>query len=371
MSKSNQRDLRQNTDIGIFSYHDEQISCSVWYEYVKNHPYGTIYHTPAWSDILIAVFGFRAHHLFCIQDGRICGFLPLYTGKGTVLCSSPFRDRGGLIADSNIAAVMLLRAAVAYTESQGYRGIEIKQYEWNYTEPFSTNGFIARPGWVRSLLILNGDAESRWRDIGNKVRGKIRSAQKLGVEFVISDEHDAFRRFYEIFLVTRKRLGVPVYPFALFREINEKLCTMGHVRFMFAWIRRKPVAAMLAFTFGDTVIDAYAGSLPEGFRTKANDFLIWQAILWAMEKKYRVFDFGADEPHLTSLIQYKAKWLAKQNEAAHYSHYPEGEENCLPKFTLRAPLTKIWSLLTPLMPEPIYKMSSTMAIKLLIRAEQV
>jgi hypothetical protein len=114
----------------------------LWDAYVTNHPSSTCYHLSGWKRIIEDTYGHKAYYLLTeTLDGSatqqanqeidrpsylIVGILPLIHIKhrlfGNVLVSLPFCDYGGILADNDGIAAILLEEAqkIAHTLQVDY-----------------------------------------------------------------------------------------------------------------------------------------------------------------------------------------------------------------------------------------------------------
>jgi len=359
---STEHQIDKPTIVGV-----DGVERSAWDTYVTGHKGASVYHRPVWTDILASVFGFHALHLFAIEGGSVRGFLPLFTCRGRRLTSSPFRDRGGLLADSESVASALLEGAVRSAQELKANSVEIKQCRTAYEDTYEKLGWRKEQYWIGSLVELPDDADEMFQRVNSKARGKVRQAASRGVKIVTPTDIQGTREFYELFWRTRRSLGVPTYPLSLFEAFAQRLCVEKCASFLLATAEGKCIGGMVLFSHRDVVIDAYAASSREALDLRPNDFLAWEAIKWAIVNGYRYFDFGADAPGQASLLQFKAKWTATQEPLSYFHYSVSGQAPPVPdpssSFTAR-----IARRVLPYLPGAIYGQVSRLGIRQLVRA---
>lgn len=290
----------------------EEVGRAAWEAFTDSHPQGTVYHSPQWTDVLADALGMRQRHLFVVADGEVRGFLPLFTRTGKRFSSSPFRDRGGVLAVDGEARDLLMSAVARMVAGGEIAGVEIKPNLGIGEEVPEVPGFVVREPLVVSELVLPRDEEALWRGLNNKVRGKVRQARRAGLELAVPEGEGAERAFYELFWATRRRLGVPSYGPGLFRAIREHMVPAGRAGFLYAMSGGRAVAGMVVFIGGGRMIDGYAASDPCALKSRPNDFLKWEAMSLALARGCGVYDFGADFPEQEALVGFKRKWGAGQ-----------------------------------------------------------
>jgi hypothetical protein len=284
-----------------------------WDEFAKGHREASIYHLSDWARVLKRGFGYEAKGL-AIRDAdrRIVAIAPLFEVKGLLgrrLVGVPFRDRGGVLStspESERAAYLATRSLALDTKASR---LVLKSCSTTDEETARALGFSVSKYWVHSVMALGvGDL---WRRIGKKNRNMVRQAQKCGltVEWRRGAEHtDAWYRLHR---ATQSRLGVPVFPRALFEAIMDE--GREWARLLLVSGPAGPVAGALFFEFSGRYIYGYSASTPVGQEKRANDLILFEALRQAEGAGARWFDFGSDSPRQTSLIAFKKKWGAEQS----------------------------------------------------------
>lgn len=83
----------------------------------------TIYHDPRWGQIMASAYGNRPYFLTAHYEGRVVGILQLVAQKGLPfglhLCSLPYFDAAGVVADDEGARRALLGETRALMERLG------------------------------------------------------------------------------------------------------------------------------------------------------------------------------------------------------------------------------------------------------------
>lgn len=275
--------------------------CELWRDFVSNHPVASPYHSREWATVVCRSFGFKERSLIGLQDGRICALLPLWqTNRGT-LVSSPWRDRGdALCRGAND------RREFLFALKKRKRSVIIK----GWMDPQCVDGFFLEKYWVTHILDLTAGRDSIWKHV-NKVLGRnIRKARNEGLVVSEDGSIEDLQHFYSLFVRTRKRLGVPTYPYSLFENILS--CTSRDVFHLHvAFFGNVPVSAALILDGGDCAVYAYGAYDIRYQEMRANDLVIWQAIESSMRRGNKFFDFGADSPCQKGLHRFKRKWGAK------------------------------------------------------------
>lgn len=268
--------------------------------FIRNHKDATPYHTSSWAQVVRRTFAFKNMSLVCRdENNNVQGFMPFWkTGRG--YSNSPWRDRGQLLA-TNPEVEKVFFSTISDLENVSLKNFETVQ------EP---KGFKVVDYWQTHRLNLLAGEEDVWRIVNKKVGRNIRRAEKHEFRICNDDSVSSMEDFYKLFQLTRKRLGVPIYPYTLFSNIFKFMCGNGLKVFVAYTPKGDPVSALILFLHRKLSIYAYGASDIRYSNTRVNDLLIWHAIKYSIDAGCTVFDFGADSPNQQSLIRYKRKWGA-------------------------------------------------------------
>jgi serine/alanine adding enzyme len=290
-------------------------------EYVAQSQDATIYHTLEWRDISCKVFNHKAQFLIAEENDNIKGVFPLFLVKGLMsrrLVSVPLRDKGGPLYDSPEVLGQLLEAAKKLMVEQKCKYIQIKT--WHGLD-FQNN----KPAWIQqnsyflnSALALGENPEVIHAKFHGSVRKAIRKSMREGVTCYWGKSLDDMEKFYFLFLLTRKKLGVPPYGFNLFYEIWEKMIQKGSAGLLLAQYQETVISGLIVFFFHDTVSTGYAASHEKYLHLRANNLIHWEAIKDSCIWGYKCFDIGADSPDNPSLLEFKARLGAFTEKTPHY-----------------------------------------------------
>lgn len=284
-----------------------------WDEFARGQPDASIYHLSAWARVLKQGFGYAAKSLAIRDENhQMVAMVPLFEVKGLLarrLVGVPFRDRGGVLSTSPEAERAAYLAARNLAIETRVSRLVLKSCSTTHDEVAREVGFSVSKYWVHSVMALGqGDL---WRRIGKKNRNMVRQAQRngLSVEWRRGAEHtDAWYRLHR---TTQSRLGVPVFPRALFEAILDE--GREWARLLLVAGPEGPVAGGLFFEFSGRYIYGYSASTIAGQEMRANDLMLFEALREAEKAHARWFDFGSDSPRQTSLLAFKKKWGALQS----------------------------------------------------------
>ncbi len=256
-----------------------------WNDFVMDHAHATCFHLSEWAEVSISLCGWEPYYLFVEDDSNIRAVLPLVHvknrfGRGA-LVSTPFCVYGGVLAEDVSTRQMLENAAAKLARNIGVAHLEVRQAvepnpQWTTTDLYFT--------FKKQLL---EEADANLTAIPRKQRAMVRKGSNAGLTATFGRDLDTF---YDLFAVSMRNLGTPVYPRELFttlaRIFGEKLDVLLVER------RGRPLAAVLSLYFRDEVLPYYAGGVPDARAFAAFDYMYWELMRHAAKKGARQFDFG-------------------------------------------------------------------------------
>jgi FemAB-related protein (PEP-CTERM system-associated) len=278
------------------------------------------YH-PGWLSVLARGLGHEPYCLEAVAGGETRGLLPLVHVKsllfGRFLVSLPYLNYGGVIADDASAVGPLVDHAVGLADRLRVRYLELRQ-ESAIDHP----ALSPRPGVpkVHMRLALPATVGRLWDGLSCKVRNQVRKGQKSGLTVAWGGE-ELLDEFYDVFAVTMRDLGTPVFGRRLFREIVRGFG--GLAEFCVVRAGRKPVAAGLV-THGRSVSEVLSAGCLRAFNPLcANMLLYWNLLDRAVGNGQVLFDFGRSSvggPH----YRFKQQWGARPAGAEWQFHVRVG-----------------------------------------------
>ena len=274
-------------------------------EYVVAHPEGAPYHRPAWMGIIRRTFGHTTRYLVAESASRVVGVLPLVLFDtrlfGRFGVSIPFFNYGGALADSQQAEHALLTSAIEETKRAGGLYLELRHTRQLFPE------LAAKRHKVAMMLPLESTSDRQWQTLDRKVRNQVRKAEKNGLE-VQEGGLELVRGFYTVFARNMRDLGTPVYGIRLFEEVLSTFPDCSRV--FIVRLAGRPIAASVALWHGTTMEVPWASAIRTFNALCGNMLLYWHMIRFAIERGFRIFDFGRSTVG-GGTFQFKRQWGAE------------------------------------------------------------
>jgi FemAB-related protein (PEP-CTERM system-associated) len=286
-----------------------------WQRYASSRPDATGYHDWRWRRVFKTAFGHDSIYLMARDRGQIVGILPIVHVKsaifGASLTSMAFLNYGGIVADSDEAAVALRDGARQVAERVGCGHVELRHIGRRFDD------MPCRQHKVTMHLPLS---EGMWEKLDRKVRTQIRKAQKSGLT-VERGGAELAGDFYQVFRRNMRDLGTPVYTSRLFEAVLAEFPdrTAIHV------VRQgtNAVASALTFATGSGVEVPWASSIRDFNALCPNHLMYWDIIEHAVERGLQRLDFGRSTPH-EGTYKFKEQWGA-QPVPLHWEYVTVGQ----------------------------------------------
>ena len=271
---------------------------SRWDAFVARHPQGTFFHRTGWSRAVHELFRHEPHHLVVEQGRTWLGVLPLFVVKspflGRNLVSVPYSVYGGTLTVQEDAHEALLAHARRLGKDLGVGFVELRNLEER------TDDLARSELYVTYRCELPEDPAEVMARIPKKRRAEVRAARepkapatgKRRESFGIQVSADGtVDELFEVFARNKRRLGSPSLPKRWFQALRDEF---GKAVVVHRAVEPggKVIAAVMSFTFKDTVYAYYSGALDEYNHTGVNNYIYCAIMEWAVENGYRRFDFG-------------------------------------------------------------------------------
>jgi FemAB-related protein (PEP-CTERM system-associated) len=285
-----------------------------WGDYLASRAEATVYHEPAWGEVMRRTYRKAPYYLTARRDGRVVGVLQLLAQKsilfGSYLCSLPYFDASGVLADDAAARDALVQRAGGLRAEARCRWVEFRQ------EADLGGGLPARTDKVRLELSLPATKDELWDSLKAKVRNQVRKAEKSGIEAVIGGT-ELLDGFYRVYTARMRQLGTPAYSRRLMEAVLETF--PDNTRIIAVRLRGLTVGAGLTTCSRNYAEMLYAAALTEYHQLCPNNLLYWTAITHYCRMGVRCFDFGRSTMD-SGTHRFKQQW-GPQEVNLHYQYW--------------------------------------------------
>jgi FemAB-related protein (PEP-CTERM system-associated) len=292
-----------------------------WDDYLRPHGYSGFALRPEWLRIFARAFGHRPYFLEARCGGRLKGVLPVAFVRsllfGKRLASLPYLNTGGLLADDEETARLLVDQAVALADRLRVKNLELRQ-ERAVEHPALGSTLTSK---VHLRLPLPGSADALWNGFKAKLRSQIKKPLANPALTFHTGQEELLPEFYSVFCANMRDLGTPPYSKRLFQEIlahfprEAELCVLRHEG-------EAVSAALLVHGPGVTQVPS-ASTLRSANRLSANMLLYWRLLERTIERGQSAFDFGRSTVG-AGTYDFKKQWGAEDHPAIWQYYVREG-----------------------------------------------
>lgn len=302
-----------------------------WDEFVYSHPFGWLYHTSAWAEILVKNFQHMTTQYIGLTDkksGEIKAALPFFKVKswitGKRLVSLPYATLCDPLITTRDEFEILFKSAIDLKKETRSKYIEIRVFKSR--ELVNDCNLSLRSNFKNHYLELNQDHQGLLKGMKRTVKQSIRQAEEAKVEIYEATEERDLGRFYSLYLKTRRRLSLPPQPYRFIRTLWQSLYNRGYLTLLIAQYQGRDIGAIILLKFKDRGSAEYLVSDEDYFHLRANHLLVWRAIELARKGGFRIFDFGRTHQANTGLLRFKRAWGTIETDLCHAFH-PDGNSS--------------------------------------------
>ena len=175
------------------------------------------------------------------------------------------------------------------------------------------------------VIPLEPDENAVFRRFARKaVRQTITKAARLGAEARDGDPSRDLDAFYRLYLLNRRRHGIPPQPRRFFEAMFERMRTTPRARLVMTEHAGRAIAALITFEYGDTVYAKYEGVDASARSVQPVYPLFWHAIRRACRDGFAGFDLGRTATDNAGLCAFKARWGADAAPMPYCTHPEAG-----------------------------------------------
>lgn len=295
-----------------------------WDAIIRQCPNTTAFQSLAWRDALAGAFRqLIPVYLLIKQEDSVIGGLPAFVFQpipGIRLWQSmPWNLFGGFHLTDSVDVNPETLITSIETAALKNRWCEIR---WTLLPEHTTTygDFFTKTGYERTdhfthLLKTDQNIDTLWHAYNKRVRGAVRKAKKSGVEVTDTNTEAALSTFYDMYLMTIKRLGGTPKPRALMQTLLQQ--KIG--KLAIATYRGTIIAGLLYLCFNRTVTLWCEASVPAFLEHRPNNAIFHHIITQACHEKYEWVDFGASPPENVGLIAHKEQYRAVRRDFSSYT----------------------------------------------------
>lgn len=267
-----------------------------------------MFHTSEWLKALRRTYGYEPFVLTTAAPGQelrnglvFCHVRSWLTGRRIV--SLPFADHCQPLAESPESLEALLMELREEQKHAKWKYIELRPLPGG-THWENAGGFGRSAEFYFHRLDLRPDRDSLYRGLHKScVQRKIQRAERERLVYEEGRSKSILAEFYHLFLLTRRRHGLPPQPLGWFRNLLD--CLGEQARIQVVSKDGQPIASMITLSYKQTLIYKYGCSDSRFHKLGGMALLFWQAILQGKVRGAQEFDLGRSDMDNPGLAAFK------------------------------------------------------------------
>ena len=252
----------------------------LWDDYVLSNEFSTPLQFAAWKTIFEKVYDSKTHFLLLEENGKVLGVLPLLHIKsfiaGNYLTSLP----GGLLANNDDAASLLLDYAKLLVEKNraNYLILRDGRKKWHDSE------LITDEEHLNLIIHIQSDLEEVHDAMKRRVRTLVNRSLKNGL--IANHGWDLQDDFYPVYSSAMREIGTPTFGRKFFNQIHLSLhpLTISH--------NGEILGGGYIAPHRNCIHCLWSGLLRDYYDLYISHFLYWEVIRYAHQKGYEKVNLG-------------------------------------------------------------------------------
>jgi serine/alanine adding enzyme len=306
---------------------------------------GTVFHTIAFSRILIDSFGYDCiYHAVVDGENRICALLPIVAGRNLGLIkagvSLPFVNYTDICADSEEVFKYAVECVIDIKNKYGLSYIELRLKDQS----------LDSEGWSLNLhnhtfvLPLAEDEDKVLSLSTSSNRNHVRKAYKNDC-FSVSFDTGHLDRFYKVYVRRMKQLGSPAPDISFFKRFFDYLPDNACLLTVLDKQTGDVAGGMLLLTSpsNSTVYYPYGANLSEYNGKYLNNFMYWEAVRFGISKGFKYLDLGRSQTG-SGTYKYKERWGATAEQLKYLVYTGDGKVSGPPDKEGLSFLVQLWKI---------------------------
>jgi hypothetical protein len=306
-------------------YRIDPLQDARWEEFLQNHLRASIFHTPGWLEALRRSYGYEPIAFTTSPPGqklangivfsRVSSWL-----TGTRLVSVAFADHcQPLVGSADEFAELVAHLQQALSQEK-CRYFELRCRASDALDLGASAGLTKSASYTGHSLDLRPDLESLFRGFHPScVQRKVRRAQRENLTCDEGTSDHFLDQFYSLFVMTRRRHGLPPPPLSWFRNLRDCLGSVLKIRVVSH--NGRPVASIVTIHYKHAIVYKYGCSDARFHRLGGMPLLFWRTIQEGKELGARELDLGRSDLEGQGLITFKDH-LGAASSTLNYYRYP-------------------------------------------------
>ena len=340
----------------------EKDEYSEWNDFVFNHQYGSVYHSPHWLRIIEKSFHIKPV-VVVKKNNSISAGIPFFHHKsliaGSRLSSITSAQSCNPLVSNSSDLTELLNFSHSYATENGIKQIEIKTNE-NFEYVGQTLGVPESNfcSYTLSLELPYEEIEKLFHK--SCIVRPLKKAYKNNLKLITGSSWEDVKIFYRFYETMRKENGLIPQPFMFFKNLWEELSPNNSCEIFHAEYNGKIISSVFNLMYRHTYTYEYGATDKRYTEMHPSHFLLDNSIKSAISKSFKVLDFGRTENSNAGLMDFKRRW-GTQKVNLNYYYLPPNNKSIWDSKSLRFVIGGIIRFT----PKPLYRATGKFIYKIL------
>ena len=301
-----------------------------WNRFVNLHKNGRIYHSGNWKSVVEESFNhIQGFYFVLLKENMIHAALPIFFVQswiaGKKFVSIPFATLCDPLISNIDEMYLLFDGVLQFSKRFKIKQIEIRTV--NTSPILKQMEILSESRYIHHYLPLQGKLETIYKNFHRScIRQRISRAEKSDIIINKENTEKEFLTFYNLYIMTRKRLGLPPQPFLFIHNLWKKFSPHGQAKIVLAEKGQKSIAALLLLLFKKTVTAEFAVVNKQYDSISPLHLLFWNSIKYAKQENFNYFDFGRTALDNLGLINFKNRW-GTESIKLNFFYFPNSSLN--------------------------------------------
>jgi Acetyltransferase (GNAT) domain len=277
-----------------------------WLKYLESDDRASVFHSPGWLEALRRTYGYEpvvfttSHPDEPLANGVVFSRVnSRLTGRRLV--SLPFSDHCEPLLNTPQEFEEILPALAGELRQRGLKYVELRPI---HSQLEAKWGASESSDYCIHKVDLRPTIEELFQGLHkSSVRRYITRTKSEKLTYEKGANPDLLTKFYRLFVMTRRRHGLPPSPFAWFSNLMDCLGDKLQIRIVSS--ETTPVAGILSLTCKNAVMYKYGGSDGRYNNLGGMPYLFWMLMSEAKAEGLQELDLGRSDLTNGGLITFK------------------------------------------------------------------
>jgi CelD/BcsL family acetyltransferase involved in cellulose biosynthesis len=296
-----------------------------WLSLIEKDPAATIFHHPAWMEVLSECYGYHPFILAVVDKERqISAGIPVAEITNHLAprrwVSLPFSDYCTPLYRDEESLRHLASALVEQQHTNNCHRVEVR------TALPGQPDIGVQSHFVLHTVPLEADSAIVAKRATRQQMQNVRTAEKNEIRIVRGTSLAEVGKFFRLHSLSRRRHGVPVQPWNYFKLLTRFILEKNLGFVLLAYKDNFCISAGLFLHWQRTLTYKYSATDEAYQNLRPNHLVTWTAMKWGCKNGFAIFDFGRADLDDEGLRAYKCRWGAEEAPLS-YSHIPSTPES--------------------------------------------